>query len=69
MNCKQRVLAFIDRRPSGRRNNQNHPAESLQTQIIGILSDAIKSAFTVCKKSPIPRAFGNRINCAAIPHP
>jgi hypothetical protein len=27
----------------------------------------IKSAFTVLKKKPIPQAFGNRINCAAIP--
>jgi hypothetical protein len=31
-------------------------------------SAVIKPAFTVCKKSRIPRSFGNRINCAAIPH-
>jgi hypothetical protein len=31
------------------------------------LNDVVKPAFTVCKKSRIPRAFGNRINCVAIP--
>jgi hypothetical protein len=30
---------------------------------------AIKSIFTVRKKTLIPRSFGNRINCAAIPPP